>query len=332
MRIDSHVDLRTPATRGPAADRHPAGGTLGRMLRRTRNDHATEAAEDDINARAWQQLAGRVRQSPLDKAVLLALDGVVAADGHPHPELTRLCVANDFVHHAAAQHPELLFGASIHPYRPDAMDRLARCVAQGACLVKWIPSAQRIDPAAPRCFSFYDALAHYGIPLLTHTGVEHTLGMRRSRYNHPRRLIPALERGVTVIAAHCGVHMFLHEPSYFRAWARLARDYENLYGDTGAFAVVTRVPQLRRICRDDVLRNKLVYGSDYPGIPSPLWCWQLGLCEARAAAQQTNPILRNLSVMQGLGMPVSVTERAHDALGIGKVEHCAQTAKRNDHD
>jgi predicted TIM-barrel fold metal-dependent hydrolase len=184
--------------------------------------------------------------------------------------------------------------------------------------VKWIPSTQWIEPDAPACFPFYEALAHFGIPLLSHTGIEHTLGSRRASFNHPSRLAPALERGVKVIAAHCGVHLFLHERSFFGAWAEMARRHEHLYGDTGAFAIVTRVPYLRRVLKDPVLQSKLLYGSDFPGIPSPRWCWQLGIKRIRELACVANPLERNMRVMQDLGMPSAVCERAHELLKIGK--------------
>ena len=66
------------------------------------------------------------------------------------------------------------------------------------------------------------------------------------------------------------------------------------------------------------MRGKLLYGSDYPGIPSPLWCWQLGVSKMRELSQVANPLERNMSVMQAFGMPAEVFERAHRQLGIGK--------------
>jgi hypothetical protein len=150
--------------------------------------------------------------------------------------------------------------------------------------------------------------------LLSHTGVEHTLGNRRSDYNHPRRLIPALEHGVTVIAAHCGAHLFLHEPSFFGAWASLAREHENLYGDCGAFSIMTRIPYLKRICDDAVLPRKLLYGSDFPGIPAPGWCWQLGPRKMRSLSRINNPLERNVRIMQALGIPEDAFERAEPLL------------------
>jgi len=320
MRIDIHVHLADAENMLAAvqAGTHSYGGPLARALRRAAAGHsATSDSAGRINERWAHRLAGWVRESRLDKVVVLALDGVFNESGRPCPEHTVLKVDNDFVCDAAAQHPEFIFGASVHPYRKDALQELERLIRKGACLIKWIPSAQRIEPDNVRCMAFYEALAHYGVPLLSHTGVEHTLGHRRSRYNHPRRLIPALEKGVRVIAAHCGARLFLHEPSFFTAWAALAVKYETLYGDCGAFSVVTRIPTLRRILGDPVLRSKLLYGSDYPGAPSPAWCWQLGVSKMRELSRVANPVERNLCAMQAFGLPEDVFERAHRQLGIG---------------
>jgi predicted TIM-barrel fold metal-dependent hydrolase len=317
MKIDMHVHLADVealwaaplAGPVPRASRH-----LARALHRTLNACSIAAGSKDANERWTECLAGWVKESQLDKVVVLALDAVFAESGRACPDRTVLHVDNDFVCSVAACHSGFMFGASIHPYRRDAVGELERLVAKGACLVKWIPSGQFIEPDDPTCYPFYEAMAHYGIPLLSHTGVEHTLGKKRSDYNHPRRLIPALERGVTVIAAHCGAHLFLHEPSFFGAWASLAREHENLYGDCGAFSIVTRIPYLKRICDDAVLPRKLLYGSDFPGIPAPGWCWQLGPRKMRSLSRINNPLERNVRIMQALGIPEDAFERAEPLL------------------
>lgn len=320
MNIDLHVHLADidaiQAARNTGVG--PRSGALSRLLRWVEMEQSVLGCEGSLNERWVNRLVNWLRESQLDHAVLLALDHVFDPSGVVSPEQTLLRVDNDFVASVAAQHPEFIFGASIHPYRKDAIAELERLLKKGARLVKWIPSSQHIEPDNPLCMAFYEALAHYHIPLLSHTGVEHTLGSRRSRDNHPLRLVPALERGVTVIAAHCGEHLFLYEPSFFKAWASMARRYEHFYGDSGAFSVVTRIPALRTILKDPLLRTKLLYGSDFPGIPAPHWCWQLGLSKMCDLSRMTNPLARNMHVMKALGMPEEVFERAYQLLGIRK--------------
>ena len=71
----------------------------------------------------------------VDKAVVLALDGVVQ-DGELDRAATQVYVPNDFVAAETAKHPNLCFGASVNPYRRDAIARLQRARRQGAVLLK----------------------------------------------------------------------------------------------------------------------------------------------------------------------------------------------------
>src|SRR4051812_31841484 len=111
----------------------------------------------------------------LDAAVILAFDGVHTREGIFDTHNTHLYVTNDYVIELAKRHKKMLFGASVHPYRPDAIAELERCVAAGAVLLKWLPIVQDFNPADDRCIPFYEALAHHRLPLLSHTGGEQSL-------------------------------------------------------------------------------------------------------------------------------------------------------------
>jgi uncharacterized protein len=312
-RIDLHVhiaDLDSVGTNSTGFFLW-SGRMLARMLKKSLVAQNIDLEGGPTNEVWFTTLEKWVLESQLDRIVLLALDGVYDKSGIYRPEKTRFQVENNFVHSIADRSPCFMFGASIHPYRPDALSALEKAVKYGACLIKWIPSGQHIKPDDPQCIPFFEALAHYNIPLLSHTGVEHVLGSKRSHFNHPERLIPALKMGVTVIAAHCGTRLFLHERSYFSSWSILAREYENFFGDLGAFPVVTRIPYLRKILRQGELREKILYGSDYPAFSSPIWCWQLSFKQMRYLNQIKNPLERNVCVMQALGLPESVFTKAN---------------------
>lgn len=135
-------------------------------------------------------------------AVLLAMDCVVGDNGEPDPGRTEMHIPNGFVAAEARRFPKLLFGASINPHRRDALERLDEAVADGAVLIKWLPSIQHIDPAARRLLPFYRRLAEIGLPLLTHTGAERSFIRARNELGDPERLRLPLGEGVTVIAAH----------------------------------------------------------------------------------------------------------------------------------
>ena len=50
--------------------------------------------------------------------------------GNLDPARTEFYVPNEFVAALAARHTNLLFGASINPYRPDALARLDRAAGR----------------------------------------------------------------------------------------------------------------------------------------------------------------------------------------------------------
>ena len=81
---------------------------------------------------------------------------------------------------------------------------------------------------------------------------------------------------------------------------------------------MTRIPCLRRIITNEELRARVLYGSDVPGIPSPIWCWQLGLKTMRELSRIANPLERNIRVMQALEVPAETFERVYDLLCVNR--------------
>lgn len=273
----------------------------------------------DVNEMICRKLVDWITTSSIDRAVVLAMDEVYDANGQRDPTRAWWAVENDFVADLAERNRSILFGASIHPYRRDALEELHRAAARGACLVKWIPSSQRIRPDDPRCFPFYELLVHYGIPLLVHTGNEHASSSTLNAWNDPELLCDALRRGVTVIAAHCGTRMFLHERSRFAMFRRMALEYERFYGDLAAFGIPTRIRPLRSLWKNPAILAKIVYGSDFPAIVLPRWFFfSIGRKGVREILRETNPLERPYRLMRALGMPDEVFSRAGQLLRLPK--------------
>jgi uncharacterized protein len=247
---------------------------------------------------------------------VLALDAVHDSDGNADWDRTHFFVSNDYVADLAARHPKVLFGCSIHPYRRDAVAELERCVARGAVLMKWLPIVQDFDPADERCFPLYEALAHHQLPLLCHTGIEHSLPMQNPAVGDPKRLVPALRRGVTVIAAHCGSREIpLLEPNWVPDFMRLAHEYENLYGDTAAFNLPGRNYAYGPLLRDPIVRAKLVHGSDWPlPILPPLW--RLGPTRSWMMMHDPNWLRRDLRIKRLAGLDETYLHRAATLLRL----------------
>lgn len=226
--------------------------------------------EDRRTERALEAtLARTIAESGVDKAVILAFDGVHDEGGRFDESRTHLYVTNDYVIELANRHDSMLFGASVHPYRKDAVAEVERCVAAGAVLMKWLPPTQGMDPSNSRCIPFYEALAHYGLPLLCHTGGEASLPRVDDRLADPKLLEPALKRGVTVIMAHCGTQSMPWQPDYLSDFIRLAQEYEHCYGDTAALNLPSRWYSLQAALTHPVICQKVIHGSDWPILSLP---------------------------------------------------------------
>lgn len=311
MIIDCHVHIAAEGSGYPGNHLAPALlESLRFRLLCSRLEGGKGPLVGDLDERLRRQLCQWLSESQLDQAVVFALDSVYDADGTQDMGRTLMAVDNYYVADLADAESKVRFGASVHPWRRDALEELDRVAARGACLVKWLPSAQGIRPDDPRCFPFYDRLAALGLPLLSHTGCEHTLGVFPDAFNDPNRLEPALDRGVTVIAAHCGTRLFLHERSWFGAWVKLALRHPRLYGDLSAFMASTRLLALRRILRTPALLDKVVYGSDFP---APAWPFNLlgaiSVPDYLRLRQIHNPFDRSFLSLATAGLPPEAFSR-----------------------
>jgi predicted TIM-barrel fold metal-dependent hydrolase len=253
----------------------------------------------------------------LDAAVVLAFDGVYDEAGHFDQQRTHLYVTNDYAAQLAAEHEKILFGASVNPYRSDALAELQRCIEMGAALLKWLPIVQGFNPADERCFPLYEMLAHHGVPLLCHTGGERSLPRVDDSLADPMLLVPALQRGVTVIMAHCGTRSALGETDYVDTFMRLAKEYENCYGDTAAVNLPMRWHAWKYVLADDQVRRKLVHGSDWPIIALPP-VGRLGLGASWGLMDESNWMRRDVLIKQRLGLESDYWHRAARILRLNR--------------
>lgn len=278
--------------------------------------------EERGDAFGADQLSTLLGQSQhVGRAVVLALDGAVEAQGNLDPGHTEFYVPNEFVAAQAARHPNLLFGASINPYRPDALARLDRAAAEHAVLVKWLPNIQLIDPADERLIPFYRRMAELHLPLLVHTGSEHSFTRAKDEYADPARLRLPLSLGVTVIAAHAawpGRHEGERDVDRL---AELMREYPNLYADISSLTQFNKLGSLREVLRRPEFRGRLVYGTDFPLINMPLvsaWFYPLDLSLRQRwhISHIQNPWDRDVALKQALGVPADVFTRAETLLRL----------------
>jgi predicted TIM-barrel fold metal-dependent hydrolase len=257
------------------------------------------------NQKYVEDLLSELRRSQhVRKAVLLGMDGVYSANGLLDAEKTEFLVGNDYVLSLAGSHPhEFLPGVSINPQRRDAVAELERCAEAGAVLVKVLPNTQGFDPCNRRYIPFYRKLAQLRIPLLCHVGYEFTLPGRDQSAGDPDKLRPALDEGVTVIAAHgCSSGLFVYE-RYIPTFLNLVRLYANFFSDVSALTLPNRFGMLLRLRRYPETHGRLLFGTDYPHLVFRWPCrgpgggWSL-----RDAVQTDNRFDRQFRFLAHLGV------------------------------
>ena len=255
----------------------------------------------------------------VSRAVLLALDGVVDARGNLDTNRTEVYVPNEFVAEMAARHTNLLFGASVNPYRRDALARLEWAKKHGAVLVKWIPPIMEIDPADPRLIPFYKKMAELKLPLLSHTGKEKSFSRADEELGDPEKLRLPLSLGVTVVAAHIASLENYHGERGPDRLARLMREFPNLYTDISALTQIDRPGSLKEALTKPEFSGRLVYGTDYPLINTPLvspWSsLHLSLRQKISIGRTKNPWDRDVLLKHDLGVPTETFARSGKMFG-----------------
>ncbi|HSI46094.1 MAG TPA: amidohydrolase family protein [Methylophilus sp.] len=184
-------------------------------------------------------------------------------------------VSNTYAAHIARQLPERFeWVASIHPYRPDALDELDKVYENGARAIKWLPSGMGIDPASKQCAAFYKKLASLNLPIISHTGKESAVAGGDQTYGNPLRMRQALDQGVKVVLAHCASdgndEDLDHGGRVVKSFDLFTRmmdtpDYKSLvFGDISATTLINHAWVLPTLIARQDWHPRLVNGSDYP--------------------------------------------------------------------
>ena len=221
--------------------------------------------EEQGDALVIKKLSDAVARSKyVNKAVILAMDGVIDAEGNLDKNLTQIYVPNEYVYEQTQKYSNLLYAASINPYRKDAIQRLEQAKAQGAVVIKWLPSIMYIDPADPALIPFYQKMIELDMPLLTHTGMEKSFSSARDELADPQKLTLPLSMGVIVIAAHIATTGESHGEDNFERVLPMFKQYPNLYGDISSLTQINKLGFMRKVVSAPELQGRLVYGTDWP--------------------------------------------------------------------
>ena len=182
--------------------------------------------------------------------------------------------------------------------------------------MKCLPNCQNIDPSDARYRPFWERMAAAGLPLLAHTGGEHTVPIVNAKLADPKLLRLPLECGVTVIAAHCATKSGPFDPDYFDDWVAMLAEFPNLYGDVSAMVSLNRCGHLRDCLRAEIL-PRILHGSDFPVPVLGHRIWLQGWIDRptfRRCQNIANPLERDWEFKRALGFSDDIAARAADLL------------------
>jgi uncharacterized protein len=185
--------------------------------------------------------------------------GVVLAEVAP---ITSAICSNERVAELCRGTPRLVPFASVNPLmtaRADAaLERLVR--HDGFRGLKLYPTYQYFYPNDALVYPLYAKAQELRIPVMWHTGSSVFRGSRL-KYGDPLYLddVAVDFPDLTVIITHSG------RPFWYDRAAALARFHENVYMEIAGLPpkrLLTYFPELER------LAAKVIYGSDWPGVPT----------------------------------------------------------------
>jgi predicted TIM-barrel fold metal-dependent hydrolase len=185
----------------------------------------------------------------------------------------RRVVPNEAVLAAARAHPDVMIPfASINPMRADAVERARRLIAGGEVRgFKLHPPLQEFAPNDRRVYPFYEAVQESRLPVIFHTGHSGIgTGVRggagiRLKYGAPMLIddVAVDFPDMPIIMAHPSfpwqdeaISICLHKPQV----------YIDLSGWSPKYFSPTLVQYANTL-----LREKLLFGSDYPLITPDRW-------------------------------------------------------------
>jgi len=270
-------------------------------------------------------LVSQLQNSSVTKAVLLAQDSRYDTQGRPDYEHTSFYVPNDYLLNVCERFPSLFVpSVSINPKHHDAIDELNRCVERGARVLKIHPPIQNVDPGEVRFRPFYRRCAETGIIVMVHTGTGHSAEIVGDSYSDPLRLVPALEEGCTVVAAHTGTAAFFDRESFFPHMISMLERFPKLYYDTSIMASTFRWRTLPRLLETPEVLSRAIHASDFPFPSNAVVRWnRLSPTRMLSLASEHNLMERDYRLKQAIGLPQNVFEAGAQLPCLPSLIHCS---------
>jgi len=169
---------------------------------------------------------------------------------------------NQYVAEFCSKNPRLIPFASINPYTsPMPANELEKLVRdQGFRGLKLYPTYQHYFPNDAKIYPLYAKAQELGIPVSFHTGSSVFAGSRL-KYGDPIYIDDVAVDFPELILLQC----HSGRPFWYEKAFALARLHENVYMEISGLPpqrLLKYFPEIERIA------HKVVYGSDWPGIPT----------------------------------------------------------------
>jgi uncharacterized protein len=265
-------------------------------------------------------LAEQLRESGLQKGVILAQDAVYDSQGKPDWAKTHFYIPNDYLFQVTAQYPRWMIPCvSINPARRDALPELDRCHEKGARILKIHPPIQGVDLADKKHVPFFRRCAELKMLVMVHTGHEHSSPIVDAGLAGPLKLESALDQGCTVIACHCGTGRPTDRPDMLPDFLAMAKKHENLWGDTSILGSYGRQRDFLRLLDNKEILGRLLHGSDFPFPSVPLgFAKKIGRIQALSLQLLSNVLQQDFALKQALGIGRASAERAYRLVMQGR--------------
>jgi len=195
---------------------------------------------------------GLLDESGIDYAVILAELAPITTGTAENEDVARFCRLS----------PRLIPFASINPNTcSDPAGELERLVRDhGFQGLKLYPTYQHFYPNESKIYPLYAKAQALGLPVSLHMGSSVFSGSRL-KYGDPLYLddVAVDFPDLILVQCHCG------RPFWYEKAFCLARIHENVYMEVSGLPPVKLLnyfPELERIA------HKVIYGSDWPGVPT----------------------------------------------------------------
>jgi uncharacterized protein len=216
----------------------------------------------DILPKKIEDIVEDMDKASVGKSVILGQD----VRSVQKPEFANYTIRNEFLKELVDEYPDrfIAFG-SVDPRMDDALANLKTLALDyGFKGIKLHCDALGLNPNDQKLYPVYEKCQEYGLVILHHTGTT-GLGYCKIRYGHPLDLDDIAQDfpDLKLICAHFGW------PWMEECFAVATRN-PNVYVDISGW-LARYFPPLLLTYMNGLLKDKILFGTDYPMIRTPLW-------------------------------------------------------------